>query len=161
MVDSTCSDKSTQVPEDRCRWYSDLQGSSKRDIRGEIIAQIQMVVEKYAAPNQSAVDSLMSDVLQSKKFRTVFPTVAIGKESCQQSLDSKILQSLVRHYQSSKEKESNELIRQQGQRLKSKLLIGKTLKTSSLSVDGNVAGSNRIEAAKKLLRGTSGEDYCL
>ena len=105
------------------------------------------MLERYT--RQGDCDNLLSDVFSSKKFAKVLPSVRVTGPA--EAADDKLLKSIAEDYANSKERETNELIRKQGARIQSKLLIGKTMTSSKISLEAHfTSGSNRTEAAKRL-----------
>ena len=61
------------------------------------------------------------------------------------SSDDKLLRPLAKDYIAIKDKDSSRLIRRQGAKVTSKLLIGDSMKGNNLNVSGVGQGRNRVE----------------
>ena len=66
------------------------------------------------------------------------------------SSNDKLLKSLAKDYIAAKDKDGSRLIRAQGAKVTSKLLIGDSMKGSNLNVRGVGQGRNRVETARAI-----------
>ena len=109
------------------------------------MCKIDMVLANYTALGVQGTQAIMRDILTTKKFRGQYAYVF----SCHQKSisDDKLSNSLAKDYIAAKDKEKSRLIRAQGAKVSSKLLISDSMKGSNLNVSGVEQGRNRIETA--------------
>ena len=143
------TDQVSQFPEvfQARQGYESVGDRRKRDLRAQIIEEMDKLLDNYTFLGSKGTCSIMKDILASQKFVCKFPgTLPMNIEI---SKDDKILQSLAKDYFASKDKEYSKLVRTQGRKISEKILIGGTFKGSKLQVNG---AKSRIEAAKSLGR---------
>ena len=158
--DNTCSehvqrtsqhktDQASQFPEvfQARQGYESVGDRRKRDLRAQIIEEMDKLLDNYTFLGSKGTCSIMKDILASQKFDCKFPGTLPGNIGI--SKDDKILQSLAKDYFASKDKEYSKLVRAQGRQISEKILIGGTFKGSNLQGNG---AKSRIEAAKSLGR---------
>jgi len=114
------------------------------------VETLSTMVSNYTSTNNGAAE-LIDGILRSRKFQSKFGNI-FKKES--QVGDSKILQSLKKDYDASKDRETSKLIQLQKGKVLEKICIGDGLKNSSFIVK-NVdmeKHKSRTESAKAVGR---------
>lgn len=114
------------------------------------MSKIDMLLGNYTFLGEQGTQAIMRDILSTKKFRAQFADVFNSHQK--NSSDDKLLRSLAKDYIAAKDKDSSRLIRRQGAKVTSKLLIGDSLKGSNLNVSGVGQGRNRVETARAIGR---------
>lgn len=144
-------DKACQVPEtvQIRQGYESLGVRRKRDLRSEIMSEMDKLLENYTSLGDKGAQAIMRDILSSQKFQGQFGDLFTSNES---SHDDKFLIALAKDYMVSKDKEDSKLIRAKGAKISNKLLIGNSLKESKLSVNGVEQGRSRTETARAIGR---------
>ena len=114
------------------------------------MCKIDMVLLDYTALGVQGTQAIMRDILTTKKFKGQFADLFSSHQKS--SSDDKLLNSLAKDYIAAKDKEKSRLIRAQGAKISSKLLIGDSMKGSKLNVSGVEQVKNRTETARAIGR---------
>lgn len=109
-----------------------------------------MLLENYTFLGEQGTRSIMKDILSTKKYRAEFADVFSSHQKS--SSDDKLLTSIAKDYIAAKDKDSSRLIRAQGAKVTSKLLIGDSTKGSKLNVSALEQGRNRVDTARAIGR---------
>lgn len=87
----------------------------------------------YVDHNNDALHELMVDLLQSRKWKHAFGKPQAGDDV--EKIDP-FLKALVEEYQMCKEKENNQMIRENAKKLKQPIKLGGKKSASSISYEG-------------------------
>ena len=98
------------------------------------MSKIDLLLGNYTFLGEQGTQAIMRDILSTKKFSAQFADVFNSHQK--NSSDDKLLRSLAKDYIAPKDKDSNRLIRRQGAKVTSKLLIGDSMFGSNLNVSG-------------------------
>lgn len=112
------------------------------------MSKIDMLLGNYTFLGEQGTQAIMKDILGTKKFRAEFADVFNSHQKG--SSNDKLLKSLAKNYTAAKDKDSSRLIRAQGAKVTSKLLIGDSMKGSNLNVSGVGQGRNRVETVRAI-----------
>ena len=143
------ADKASQFPEmmQARQGYESVGDRRKRDLRSQIIEEMDRLLENYTFIGSKGTCSIMKDILASQKFICKFPgTLPVNTDV---SKDDKILKSLAKDYLDSKDKEASKLVKAKARKISEKILIGGTFKGSNLQMN---EAKSRTQAAKSLGR---------
>lgn len=130
-------------------------GRSKRTyMRAEIIERFHDMLDMCVHGDGIALNDLVDDLLQSKKWRSTFGES--GKKE-DDRMTSAFLSSLVKEYQECKSKETKSVIRKQSKKLQQPIKISGTKSNSQIAFQGNTPQSfkTRVDAANSLGRLTT------
>lgn len=148
MVDKAC--QTSEVPQKV--EYEKLQERRKRDIHNICFQELSSLLSQYTATNDGETE-LLRGIFQSKKFKAKFGKILPkGSGFCES--DSKILKSLKKDYDESKNTELSQLIRLLGGKVNDKICIGDSLNNCRLKLKGTFVEDckSRTETAQRIGR---------
>ena len=147
-------DKGSQRPLVPDIAYKNQCERGKRELRAEIIGTVKEAALKCVHFVQADLPEFVTDVTSSKKWFTTFGLGSSSSES-EGTANNPILQSLVKQYKESVNKERSRNIMKKSASQKAKVFIGNSLKDSRITLSGDKTPEefkNRIVAASSIGR---------
>ena len=115
------------------RPYQCYGRSMRTDIRSEIMKRFHDLLNNYVHGDAEALSDLVDDLLESKKWTSMF---GISRQKEDKNITSRFLSSLVNEYQECKRKESNCVIQKQAQKLRQAIKNSGTKSSSHIALQG-------------------------